>query len=98
MVQILDAPVQQTVDQLVEVLGPLDTVVPEQVIEAPKITLHDAISQRARRRRRSLAYGTLRAMRGAGSSARRVSTVGVSAPPSPARPGGIEILAGAPRE
>ena len=43
MVQILDAPV----DQLVEVLRPLDTVVPELVIEAPKITLHDAIPQRA---------------------------------------------------
>ena len=38
MVQILDALVQQTVDQLVEVLRPLDTVVPEQVIEAPSTT------------------------------------------------------------
>ena len=47
MVQILNAPVPQTVDQLVEVLRPLDTVVPELVIEAPKITLHDAIPQRA---------------------------------------------------
>ena len=47
VVPLLDAPVPQTVDQLVEVLRPLDTVVPEQVIEAPKITLHDAIPQRA---------------------------------------------------
>ena len=47
MVKILDATVQQTVDQLVEVLRPLDTVVPEQVIEAPKITLHDVIPLRA---------------------------------------------------
>ena len=47
MVQILDAPVPQTVDQLVEVLRPLDTVVPELVIETPKITLHNAIPQRA---------------------------------------------------
>ena len=46
-VPLLDAPVPQTVDQLVEVLRPLDTVVPEQVIEAPKITFHDAIPQRA---------------------------------------------------
>ena len=48
-VPLLDAPVPQMVmvDQLVEVLRPLDTVVPEQVIEAPKITLHDAIPLRA---------------------------------------------------
>ena len=46
-VPLLDAPVPQMVDQLVEVLRPLDTVVPEQVIEAPKITFHDAIPQRA---------------------------------------------------
>ena len=45
-VPLLDAPVPQTVDQLVEVLRPLDTVVPEQVIEVPKITFHDAILQR----------------------------------------------------
>ena len=43
-VPLLDAPVPQTVDQLVEVLRPL---VPEQVIAAPKITFHDAIPQRA---------------------------------------------------
>ena len=36
-VPLLDAPVPQTVVQLVEVLRPLDTVVPEQVIEAPAI-------------------------------------------------------------
>ena len=50
-VPLLDAPVPQTVDQLVEVLRPLDTVVPEQVMEAPKITFHDAIPQRAVLRR-----------------------------------------------
>ena len=44
---MLDALVPQTVVQLVEVLRPCDTVVPEQVIEAPKITLHDVIPQRA---------------------------------------------------
>ena len=38
LVQILDVPVPQTVDQLVEVLRPFDTPVPEQVIELPKIT------------------------------------------------------------
>ena len=47
VVPLLDVPVPQMVDQLVEVLRPLDTVVLEQVIEAPKITLHDAIPQRA---------------------------------------------------
>ena len=47
VVPLLDVPVPQMVDQLVVVLRPLDTVVPEQVIEAPKITLHDAIPQRA---------------------------------------------------
>ena len=46
-VPLLDAPVPQTVVQLVEVLRPLDIVVPEQVIEVPKITFHDAIPQRA---------------------------------------------------
>ena len=43
VVPLLDAPVPQTVDRLVEV----DTVVPELVIEVPKITLHDAIPERA---------------------------------------------------
>ena len=47
MVQILDAPVPQTVDQLVEVLRPFDTMAPEQVIDVPKITSQDAIPQRA---------------------------------------------------
>ena len=47
MVQILDAPVPQTVDQLVEVLRPVDTMVPEQLIDVPKITSQDAIPQRA---------------------------------------------------
>ena len=47
MVQILDAPVPHTVGQLVEVLWPCDTVVPEQVIDVPKITSTDVIPQRA---------------------------------------------------
>ena len=47
MVQILDAPVQQTVDQLVEVLRPIDTVVPKQVIDVPKITSQGVVPQRA---------------------------------------------------
>ena len=47
VVQILDAPVPQTVDQLVEVLRPFDTLVPEQVIDVPKITSTDVIPQRA---------------------------------------------------
>ena len=44
---MLDAPVPQTVVHLEEVLRPCDIMVPEQVIEAPKITLHDVIPQRA---------------------------------------------------
>ena len=47
MVQIPDAPVLQTVDQLVEVLRLFDTMVPEQVIDVPKITSQDVIPQRA---------------------------------------------------
>ena len=47
MVQILDAPVPQSVVQLVEVLRPCDTMVPEQVIDVPKITSTDLIPQRA---------------------------------------------------
>ena len=43
----LDVPVPQVVDQLVEVLRPLDTVFPEQVIDVPKITSQDVIPQRA---------------------------------------------------
>ena len=46
-VPLLDAPVPQMVDQLVEVLRPLDTVVPEQVIEAPKITFSTTPSRSA---------------------------------------------------
>ena len=45
MVQILDAPVLQTVDQLVDVLKLFDNSVPEQVIDVPKIS-QDAIPQR----------------------------------------------------
>ena len=37
--QILDAPVSQTVDQLVTALSHVDSFVPEQVIEVPKIPL-----------------------------------------------------------
>ena len=47
MVQILDAPVPQSVVQLVEVLKPCDTMVPEQVIDVPKITSTDVIPHRA---------------------------------------------------
>ena len=38
MVQILDTPVPQMVDQLVAVLSPVDSLVPEQVIAVPKIS------------------------------------------------------------
>ena len=37
--QILDAPVPQTVDQLVTALSHVDSFVPEQVIEVPKFSL-----------------------------------------------------------
>ena len=47
LVPSLDAPVPQPVDQLVEVLRLIDTVVPEQVIDAPKTTSQDVIPQRA---------------------------------------------------
>ena len=47
MVQILDVLVQEMVGQLVEVFRLIDTVVPQQVIDVPKITLHDVIPQRA---------------------------------------------------
>ena len=43
----LDVPVPQTVGQLVEVLWLIDAVVPEQVIDMPKITPQDVIPQRA---------------------------------------------------
>ena len=46
-VPFLDVPVPQTVGQLVEVLRLIDTVVPEQVIDVPKITSQDVIPQRA---------------------------------------------------
>ena len=45
MVQILDVPVPQMVDQLVDVLKLFDNSVPEQVIDVPKIS-QDAIPQR----------------------------------------------------
>ena len=47
MVQILDVLVPQTVGQLVEVLRPFDTMLPEQVIDVPKITSQDVIPQHA---------------------------------------------------
>ena len=47
MVQILDPPVPQSMVQLVEVLRLFDTMVPEQVIDVPKITSQDVIPQRA---------------------------------------------------
>ena len=43
----LDVPVPQPVGQLVKVLRLIDTVVPEQVIDVPKITSQDLIPQRA---------------------------------------------------
>ena len=46
MVQILDVPVPQMVDQLVDVLKLLDTAIPEHVIAVPKI-LQDSIPHRA---------------------------------------------------
>ena len=42
MVQILDLPVPQMVDQLVDVLKLLDTAIPEHVIAVPKIPHHAA--------------------------------------------------------
>ena len=45
MVQILDAPVPQNVEQLLEVLRRLDIEVPAQVIEVPKIS-QDSIRER----------------------------------------------------
>ena len=46
-IAMLDALVPQTVVQLVEMLKLRDTMVPEQVIEAPKITSQDVIPPRA---------------------------------------------------
>ena len=46
MVQILDVPVPQMVDQLVDVLKLLDTAIPEHVIAVPKIP-QDSIPHRA---------------------------------------------------
>ena len=46
VVPLLHTFLPQVVVQLVEVLRPCDTVVPEQVIEAPKITSHEVIPQR----------------------------------------------------
>ena len=45
MVQILDVPVPQMVDQLVDVLKLFDNSVPEHVIDVPKVS-QDAIPQR----------------------------------------------------
>ena len=46
-VPMLDVPVSLMVGQLVEVFRHIDTVVPEQVIDVPKISSHDTILQRA---------------------------------------------------
>ena len=46
MVQILDIPVSQGADQLVEVGRHLDFLIPEQVIEVPKISLDKAQRRR----------------------------------------------------
>ena len=47
MVQILDAPVPQMVEHLVDVLKIFDRGLAEQVIEVPKVTLQDVVPQRA---------------------------------------------------
>ena len=47
MVQILDAPVPQIVEHVVDVLKTFDRGLAEQVIEVPKVTLQDVVPQRA---------------------------------------------------
>ena len=47
MVQILDAPVPQMVEHVVDVLKIFDRGLAEQVIEVPKVTLQDVVPQRA---------------------------------------------------
>ena len=47
MVQILDAPVPQMVEHVVDVLKTFDRGLAEQVIEVPKVTLQDVVPQRA---------------------------------------------------
>ena len=47
VVPLLHTFVPQMVDQLVKVFRLIDTVVPEQVIDVPKITSQDVIPQRA---------------------------------------------------
>ena len=46
-VPVLDAPVPQMVDQLVDVLKIFNRGLAEQVIEVPKVTLQDVVPQRA---------------------------------------------------
>ena len=46
-VPVLDAPVPQMFDQLVDVLKMFDRGLTEQVIEVPKVTLQDVVPQRA---------------------------------------------------
>ena len=46
-VPVLDAPVPQMVDQLVDVLKIFDRGLTEQVIEVPKVTLQDVVPQHA---------------------------------------------------
>ena len=55
MVQILDSPVPQKLEQLLDVLRFLDTLlpVPEQVIEVPKILLDDVPADKGAARRHS---------------------------------------------
>ena len=55
MVQILDAPVPQMVEHVVDVLKTFDRGLAEQVIEVPKVTLQDVVPQRAVLRVRQLA-------------------------------------------
>ena len=47
MVQILNAPVPQMVEHVVDVLKIFDRGLAEQVIEVPKVTLQDVVPQRA---------------------------------------------------
>ena len=47
MVPVLDAPVPQMVDQLVDVLKTFDRGLAEQVIEVPRVALQDVVPQRA---------------------------------------------------
>ena len=53
--RVLDAPVPQMVEYLVDVLKIIDRSLPEQVIEVPKLTLQDVVPHRAALREPQLA-------------------------------------------